>query len=267
MVQLERPNTEPDTEQSYISKLAEDAYEHPVAAVATGAAAVAGFLACKSVMAKAASRAASEALESVSSRVFYVEARRPTSIATYHLNQGTGFLVSRNGHIATARHVIQDAADITVFNKQGQHFSAKLVGDDLKHDIALLKLDHVPSELAAPVQLSAAPAARFCLPKALTLGHPSMSETQVSSSGRFLTERTITGLEAKFYKRPEIEGARQLVMDLHATPGYSGAPLTDLRGRVFGLLTEGSESTRKSHGAPATKILELMAKSGVEQPF
>lgn len=78
-----------------------------------------------------------------------------------------------------------------------------------------------------------------------------------------LVRSLIVCLEARLVKRPEIEGASQLVMDLPVVSGFSGAPIADLKGRVYGLVTEGIVGKRNSRGAPISKLLQLMKESGV----
>jgi S1-C subfamily serine protease len=51
---------------------------------------------------------------------------------------GSGVIISADGYIVTNNHVIKDASEITLNNKQS--YKAKLIGTDSKMDIALLKL-------------------------------------------------------------------------------------------------------------------------------
>jgi serine protease Do len=54
---------------------------------------------------------------------------------------GSGFVISADGYIVTNNHVIEGADDIEIDFFGGQHMKAKLVGTDLKTDIALLKVE------------------------------------------------------------------------------------------------------------------------------
>ena len=54
---------------------------------------------------------------------------------------GSGFVISEDGYIVTNNHVIEGADDIEIEFFGGQHMKAKLVGTDLKTDIALLKVE------------------------------------------------------------------------------------------------------------------------------
>lgn len=55
--------------------------------------------------------------------------------------QGSGFVISAEGHIVTNNHVIENAAEITVVFDDGSTLPAKLVGTDPKTDLALLKVE------------------------------------------------------------------------------------------------------------------------------
>jgi len=53
---------------------------------------------------------------------------------------GSGFIIDPSGYIVTNNHVIEDAEQITVTLNDGTTLPAKLVGRDLKTDLALLKV-------------------------------------------------------------------------------------------------------------------------------
>ena len=54
---------------------------------------------------------------------------------------GSGFVISEDGYIVINNHVIEGADDIEIEFFGGEHMKAKLVGTDLKTDIALLKVE------------------------------------------------------------------------------------------------------------------------------
>src|SRR5579871_4943290 len=56
--------------------------------------------------------------------------------------QGSGFILDRSGHVLTNFHVIEGAnrgIDVQLSNKH--HYSAKVIGTDKVHDLALLQID------------------------------------------------------------------------------------------------------------------------------
>jgi len=55
--------------------------------------------------------------------------------------QGSGFLIDANGYIVTNNHVAGGADQITVTMQDGRKFDAKLVGNDARSDLALIKIE------------------------------------------------------------------------------------------------------------------------------
>ncbi|HEX7236210.1 MAG TPA: Do family serine endopeptidase [Gammaproteobacteria bacterium] len=55
--------------------------------------------------------------------------------------QGSGFLIDPNGYIVTNNHVAGGADQITVTMQDGRKFEAKLVGNDARSDLALIKIE------------------------------------------------------------------------------------------------------------------------------
>ncbi|PHS27685.1 MAG: protease Do [Robiginitomaculum sp.] len=53
---------------------------------------------------------------------------------------GSGFLISKEGHVVTNNHVVENATKITVSMQDGREFEAELVGKDKLTDLAVLKI-------------------------------------------------------------------------------------------------------------------------------
>jgi len=54
---------------------------------------------------------------------------------------GSGFIISKDGYIATKYHVIENSAEVFVNLSDGKKFTAKVIGVDKKTDLAVLKID------------------------------------------------------------------------------------------------------------------------------
>ena len=65
------------------------------------------------------------------------------------LGSGSGFLFAKEGLLLTNNHVITDAEEISVFDDDGAEVGATVVGRDLVHDLAVLKLEDVPEGIEA----------------------------------------------------------------------------------------------------------------------
>ena len=54
---------------------------------------------------------------------------------------GSGFIIDPDGHIVTNNHVVGDASKVEVTLQNGDKYTAKIVGRDLRTDLAVLKID------------------------------------------------------------------------------------------------------------------------------
>ncbi len=54
---------------------------------------------------------------------------------------GSGFFISKTGHIVTNNHVVDNASKITVVMQDGREFEAELIGRDPQTDLAVLKVE------------------------------------------------------------------------------------------------------------------------------
>jgi serine protease Do len=54
---------------------------------------------------------------------------------------GSGFIIDAEGHIVTNNHVVGDASKVEVTLQNGDKYTAKIVGRDLRTDLAVLKID------------------------------------------------------------------------------------------------------------------------------
>lgn len=54
---------------------------------------------------------------------------------------GSGFIISKEGHILTNQHVINDATEIIVTRVGGKQYVARKIGEDFVTDVAILKIE------------------------------------------------------------------------------------------------------------------------------
>ncbi len=147
---------------------------------------------------------------------------------------GSGFVVSRNGEIATNAHVvtsgkgdeIRRARQVYVEFADGNQVEARIVGHDPNADIALLKVD--PEGLTLrPLPLARSDAVQVGTPVA-AIGSPFGEKQSLSVGVVSAIDRAIDSL-TEF----KISGAIQT--DAAINPGNSGGPLVDGRGSVIGV--------------------------------
>jgi S1-C subfamily serine protease len=147
---------------------------------------------------------------------------------------GTGFVVSRDGEIATNAHVVSDgegdalrrAQEVYVQFEDGNQVPAKVVGLDPNADVALLRVD--PRGLRLRVlPLGSSRAVQVGAPVA-AIGSPFGEPQSLSVGVISATDRSITSLTGF-----DIAGAIQT--DAAINHGNSGGPLVDSRGQVVGI--------------------------------
>ena len=138
--------------------------------------------------------------------------------------QGSGFILDRQGHIATNYHVIADAQNVEVQTTDKHRYKARVIGKDQRHDLALLQIDGAPS--LTPVVLAQS---RDLIPgqKVYAIGNP-FGLNGTMTTGIISAIRSVRGPTGG-----QIENAIQT--DAAINPGNSGGPLLNSRGEVIGI--------------------------------
>jgi 2-alkenal reductase len=152
-------------------------------------------------------------------------------------SQGSGFVVSGEGHILTNSHVVTNAGDggsavrgasrVYVVFADGDRIPGSIVGWDVFDDIGLVKVD--PSDHAvSPLPLGDSSRVVVGEPVA-AIGSPFNQESSLAVGVVSATERSIPSLTSAY----DVSGAIQI--DAPINHGNSGGPLLDARGRVIGI--------------------------------
>ena len=154
--------------------------------------------------------------------------------------------------ILTADHVIERDEDIKVILGDGTEVPARIAGRDPGTDLAVLKLDGA-SAVPAEVSKTAARVGQFVL----AIGRPSARGIESS----FGTINSIGG-PVRTGRGTLLE--RYIKTDVVSYPGFSGGPLVNGDGTIFGINTSGF-----GHGGAVTipadiawKIAETLARHG-----
>ena len=153
--------------------------------------------------------------------------------------------------ILTADHVVERDEDIKILLGDGTESTARLIGRDPGTDLAVLKLD---SASATPADLAKTPArvGQFVL----AIGRP--SKRGIESS--FGTVNAIGG-PVRTGRGGMLES--YIKTDVVSYPGFSGGPLINGEGQVFGINTSGFGSGAITIPADvAWKVAETLAKHG-----
>src|SRR4051794_38451415 len=147
---------------------------------------------------------------------------------------GSGFVVSRDGEIATNAHVvttgegdeIKRADQLYVEFADGNQVEARIVGYDPNADIALLRVDPAGLTLR-PLPIADRSAVQVGTPVA-AIGSPFGEKQSLSVGVVSRVDRAIDSLT-------EFQIAGAIQTDAAINPGNSGGPLVDGSGRVIGV--------------------------------
>ena len=140
--------------------------------------------------------------------------------------RGSGFIVSKEGHILTNNHVVEGADKITATFSDGSVHDAKVLGKDPTFDLAVLKIegknDYPFLELGDSDKTEVGE-------WVVAIGNPFGLEHTVTVGVLSAKNRSIHAENVNF------DGFLQT--DAAINPGNSGGPLLDINGKVVGINT------------------------------
>lgn len=141
---------------------------------------------------------------------------------------GSGVILTKDGYILTNAHVVEDAEKLEVTLLNGKSYKARLVGGDLSHDTALIKIDVENGSLPT-----------------ITLGdsgHLLVGQKVYAIGNPFGLKSTLTtGVISSLGRTLKAENGRVMdniiQTDAAINPGNSGGALLDSQGRLIGINT------------------------------
>ena len=161
---------------------------------------------------------------------------------------GSGFVIDREGHVATNNHVIANARNVSVAFSDGSVYTAKVIGSDPFSDSAVLELQNVSAEKLVPLPLGNS--SNLAVGEEVAaIGNPfgltgSMTTGVVSGLGRLIPSLAAPPDTNDTNNNDTIIDERQVFSipniiqtDTAINPGNSGGPLLDLKGEVIGMNT------------------------------
>ena len=141
--------------------------------------------------------------------------------ATPFRSQGSGFIISKDGHLLKNAHVVREASEVVVKLNDRREFKARVLGSDTATDIAVLKIDAL--EL---------PTVRLGDAQQLQVGDPVLA---IGSPFGFEQTATQGIVSAKGRSLPGDASVPFIQTDVAVNPGNSGGPLFDGTGGVVGI--------------------------------
>jgi len=144
-------------------------------------------------------------------------------------NLGSGVIIDDKNHILTNAHVVRKASRISIKTSDGNVFQGKLIGWDVRSDIAVLKV-----ESEKPLPHAKIGTAKYLM----------IAETVIAIGNPYGYSHTVTtGVVSALKRDLEVGGGQgEVLYDLIQTdaainPGNSGGPLINLAGEVVGINT------------------------------
>ncbi|MCP5265749.1 MAG: trypsin-like peptidase domain-containing protein [Burkholderiaceae bacterium] len=156
-------------------------------------------------------------------------------------SQGSGVVISEDGRVLTAAHVVQSADRIIIVYPGGKSVQARVWAAEPAADVAILEpLEPPPPQRHARLGRSD----RVRIGDRVTMvGHPMDLEITVAV-GHVAGRSTRTSTAAK--PQGEVGGIEVLRTDAHISEGASGAPIFDDDGRVIGI----ASAVLREHAQP-----------------
>ncbi|HEY6864194.1 MAG TPA: DegQ family serine endoprotease [Burkholderiales bacterium] len=133
---------------------------------------------------------------------------------------GSGFIVSSDGYILTNAHVVDGAKEVNVKLTDRREFRAKVIGEDTKSDIALIKIDAASLPTVRIGDSSHIRVGQWVV----AMGSPFGFENSVTAGIVSAKSRSLSDSYVPFIQT-----------DVAVNPGNSGGPLFDLDGNVIGI--------------------------------
>ncbi len=170
-----------------------------------------------------------EIFEKSEAGVVRINVKRPNTDPRGIGGVGSGFVYDSQGHIITNDHVVENAEKLVVTFLDGRSYKAKIVGQDVFTDLAVIKVNASSDVLQS---LPVGDSSKLKVGETIAaIGNPfglsgSMSSGIISQVGRLLPSQD------RGFQIPDI-----IQTDAAINPGNSGGPLLNMHGEVVGINT------------------------------
>jgi serine protease Do len=161
-------------------------------------------------------------------------------------SSGSGFVIDPGGLIVTNAHVVEDADYLQVRLADGRRFSGKVVGQDTRVDLALVRIEGASNLPTLPIgDSNLLRVGEFVM----ALGHPFGLEQSVSFG---IVSRKGTPLTVA------APGFDFIQTDAAINPGNSGGPLVNMAGQVVGVNSMAARNGSIGFAIPSNLVKQLV---------
>ena len=140
---------------------------------------------------------------------------------------GSGVLIDKEGYIITNEHVVARASEIRVALSDKREFKARVIGADIKSDLAIIKID---SDQFLPFVPMGRSDDLMIGEQVLAIGNPFGLRHTVTTGIISALNRNIRAGKNKVY-------SDFIQVDASINPGNSGGPLLNINGSLIGINT------------------------------
>lgn len=163
---------------------------------------------------------------------------------------GSGVIIDKEGYIVTNHHVIESAEKISVTLRNGENYSAEIIGSDAKMDLALLKIEAEGLTSAVFGNSDDLKVGQ----RTIAIGNP------LGQLGGTVTEGIISALD----RDVTVDGQTMnlLQTDTAINPGNSGGGLFDGKGNLIGIVvakSSGSEVEGLGFAIPVNDAVDVIS--------
>jgi serine protease Do len=139
---------------------------------------------------------------------------------------GSGIIIKPDGYVITNQHVIEGASAVKVILSNGKEYDAKLIGQDKKTDLAVIKIEETGLPTAELGESSALEVGEL----AVAIGNP---------LGQEFAGSVTAGVVSALNRTMNVDGRQYTLIQTDASinPGNSGGALVNKFGQVVGINT------------------------------
>ena len=169
---------------------------------------------------------------------------------------GSGVLISPDGKVITAAHVVQTADEITAEFLSGEVVNARVIASEPEADVSLLQLDRVPAKALV---------ARFGNSDRAEVGDQIFIIGAPYGISHTLSVGYVTGRRKPNTVYSEMALAEFFQTDAAINPGNSGGPMFNMAGEVIGIASHNITKSGGSEGLGFVVTINMARRLLLEQ--